>query len=41
LGKETKYDHIEVGWPDGLKETFPGGVTDVFLTLRRGEGVKP
>ena len=41
LGKEAKYDRIEVRWPDGAKETFPGGATNAFLTLRRGEGAKP
>ena len=41
LGSQSKFDRIEVVWPDGARETFPGGTADAFLTLRRGEGVHP
>ena len=41
LGKEEKFDQIEVKWPDGAKETFKGGAANALLTLRRGEGVQP
>lgn len=29
---------IEVRWPDGSRETFPGRTADQFVTLRKGEG---
>jgi hypothetical protein len=41
LGNQEKFDGIEVTWPDGLKEKFPGGTSNTNLTLRRGEGAKP
>ncbi|MFN0017328.1 MAG: CRTAC1 family protein [Pirellulaceae bacterium] len=40
LGKEAKFDQVEVLWPDGQKESFPGGAINSFLTLRRGEGTR-
>ncbi len=41
LGKESKFDRIEVLWPDGKQELFAGGTPGVFLTLRRGDGAQP
>jgi hypothetical protein len=41
IGKAEKVDKIEVLWPDGMKETFPGSVATAHLILRRGEGAKP
>jgi hypothetical protein len=38
LGAAERYDAIEVIWPDGSAEEFPGGPTDRQITLRRGEG---
>jgi enediyne biosynthesis protein E4 len=35
LGAARSYDSIEVLWPDGTKETFPGGPADRFLELRK------
>jgi hypothetical protein len=40
LGEIENYDSIEVLWPDGLSEVFPGGRSDRRIELRRGEGVK-
>ena len=41
LGEATKYDRIEVLWPEGTKETFPGGAVNAVLTLHRGQGAQP
>jgi hypothetical protein len=38
LGEAASFDAIEVRWPDGSQETFPGGETNRNLVLRRGEG---
>jgi hypothetical protein len=38
LGKAARVDGIEVRWPDGTAETFPGCPADRRLTLRRGTG---
>ncbi|HEV3386490.1 MAG TPA: CRTAC1 family protein [Gemmata sp.] len=38
LGASVRYDAINVLWPDGLEEAFPGGDADRSLVLRRGEG---
>jgi hypothetical protein len=38
LGSADRTEHIEVTWPDGTKETFPGGPVDRVLTLTRGDG---
>jgi hypothetical protein len=38
LGKLTDYQGIEVIWPDGTTEKFPGDKTDHEVTLRRGTG---
>ena len=38
VGAAQTFDSIEVLWPDGGEETFPGGPTDRFLVLRKGSG---
>jgi hypothetical protein len=38
LGPAQRYDRIEVRWPDGSAEVFPGGPADRVLTLDRGRG---
>lgn len=36
LGSAGTVDSIEVLWPDGSKETFPGGAADKAVVLRKG-----
>jgi hypothetical protein len=38
LGGAEQVDAIEVTWPDGTMEIFPGGPTNSFVVLRKGEG---
>jgi hypothetical protein len=38
LGSASSYDAVQVVWPDGRVEVFPGGSADRVLVLRRGEG---
>jgi hypothetical protein len=38
MGERARYDAIQVVWPDGLAEAFPGGPADRIIVLRRGEG---
>jgi hypothetical protein len=38
LSASTHYDAIEVLWPDGSAETFPGGPADKLVEVRQGEG---
>ncbi len=38
LGKAARVDRIEVRWPGGVYETFPGMPADRFVVLLRGEG---
>ena len=38
LGPSERYDGIDVLWPDGSTETFPGGGADRQVELRQGEG---
>ena len=40
LGTATAVDAFEVAWPDGTRETFPGGPADRKLELRKGAGQK-
>jgi hypothetical protein len=40
LGTASQADAIEVAWPDGTVERFPGGATNRFVVLRKGEGEK-
>ncbi len=38
LGETRKVDAIDVLWPDGNEETFPGRETDQVVVLRKGDG---
>jgi hypothetical protein len=38
VGETRTIDHIEVRWPDGSAEVFPGGSVDRSIILRRGDG---
>jgi len=38
LSDRNAVDEIEVLWPDGVKETFPGGPVDRFIVLKKGGG---
>jgi hypothetical protein len=38
LGQAERVERIEVRWPDGRSEEFPGGPADRHLLLRNGEG---
>lgn len=39
LGDAVRYDAIEVTWPGGAKERFPGGAGDRIVTITQGGGV--
>ena len=39
LGSSKAVDHIEIRWPNGNTESFPGGNADRFVTLIEGRGV--
>jgi hypothetical protein len=41
LGKAERVESVEVTWPDGTREVFPGGAADRPVELRRGEGRAP
>jgi hypothetical protein len=41
LGKTTAVDTIQVTWPDGAVEVFPGGAVDRPVEVRKGEGRAP
>lgn len=38
IGSATRVDRIEVRWPDGIQEVFPGRQSDQFVVLTRGQG---
>jgi len=38
LGSTDKIEGINVVWPDGSEEQFPGVAADQFITLRKGSG---
>jgi len=38
LGEVERYDKIEVRWPGGATESFPGGGVDQLVTLTEGGG---
>jgi hypothetical protein len=38
LGSATQVEGINVVWPDGSEEQFPGVAADRFITLRKGTG---
>jgi hypothetical protein len=37
LGESTSFESIEVLWPDGTKQTFPGGPADRPIELRKSK----
>ncbi|MFO0936568.1 MAG: CRTAC1 family protein [Gemmataceae bacterium] len=41
LGDATQYDRIDVTWPDGKREQFPGGAVDRWIELSPGTGKTP
>ena len=41
LGAATTFDRIEVTWPDGKREEFPGGPADRWINLTPGSGNLP
>ncbi len=42
VGDAERVDAVEVLWPDGRRESFPGGPADRHVTVRRGQGaVRP
>jgi enediyne biosynthesis protein E4 len=38
LGTATQVDSIQVHWPDGTREAFPGGAVDRSIVLKKGQG---
>lgn len=38
LGAASSIEHIDVMWPSGREERFPGGAADRFVTLTEGSG---
>jgi hypothetical protein len=38
LGQTDRVDAIELIWPDGIAETFPGQAVDQVVVLHKGEG---
>ena len=41
LGSTASIDRVEVLWPNGLLEEFPGGSADRFVHLIEGRGASP
>jgi enediyne biosynthesis protein E4 len=41
LGQARRVDSLEVLWPDGARETFPGGPADRGVRLLKGRGRTP
>ena len=41
LAGDAAYDRIDVTWPGGGKETFPGGPANRIVTLVQGRGAPP
>ena len=38
LGSSAAIEGIEVQWPNGTREIFPGGLADRFMTVSEGDG---
>jgi enediyne biosynthesis protein E4 len=38
LDNNSRYDHIEVMWPGGSRERFPGGAANKLVILTEGGG---
>ncbi len=41
LGAADRYDQLQVTWPDGMVEVFPGGTADQLIELVRDQGSRP
>lgn len=41
IGDTETVDALDVRWPDGMRERFPGGSADRAIKVRRGEGTAP
>ena len=41
IGDAETVDAVDVRWPDGMRERFPGGSGDRAIEVRRGEGTAP
>lgn len=41
LGDAARYERLEVRWPDGRREVFPGGPANHKVTIERGGGRAP
>jgi hypothetical protein len=41
LGSAAAVDRVEVLWPDGAREVFPGGPADRLVEVRRAGGSGP
>ena len=41
IGDAETVDAVDVRWPDGIRERFPGGSGDRAIEVRRGEGTAP
>jgi enediyne biosynthesis protein E4 len=41
LGASTQVNRIDVRWPNGNSEVFPGGSVDRFVTVIQGQGQNP
>jgi hypothetical protein len=41
LGSRGAVDRIEIRWPNGNRESFPGGSADRFVTLIEGRSGTP
>ena len=39
LADDTSFDRIEVQWPGGARESFPGGKANQVITLKQGTGL--
>jgi len=40
LSNDVAYDRIEVAWPGGGRESFPGGKANTIVTVTQGSGTK-
>jgi len=40
LADDARYERIEVGWPGGEREVFPGGAANRVVTLAQGSGTR-
>jgi len=38
LDRDSRYDHVEVIWPGGKRERFPGGTANRIVVLKEGQG---